>query len=676
MTSESLSPAQAHALLDILTHHEAYQEIRDLRKPGTLAHSGPPFKTVSNENRMPLLHALFSQFMVPLPGLRDVSPDFYQAKCQQIIEEFAQADLSESYEAGYIGIRRTLATAGAALIEAPARGYYGGFAKKPPNRSDGNYDASKAEDVVAAFQDFLQGIAYGNLIEELIDQIAKSDKLEDQPPMVQAAHEYILIILASFLHYILIITPEGQTMLTMLKQANALIPYGAIRQALRIGNAATMINAMMKIILTKMTINSVTTFLRLTNPSDAGWNLLQTIIWTVVNWDTNSLKQRALDIERSSDAPSKTQLQLLKTYVDEKNSEEHRKCRMQSLGKSEPIVKTIMDEYDGGELSETQIPLALDYLSIQVSLRDRKKIVDILCSRQPDLLTQAVREGVAAYDPVIRGLHNAVDLSGTIGDVQTFMDDLLAFAPSGKNASIATAGDFVRLLRKHQASVHKFLHQLCKNGPELIGWYKEFISNCAVRFRIDDDGENIETGGAGKLNTQLNELVSNLSEQQKSQVLAECDAYAIYLSDLAKASEADMKFEPLKNPELASKRFMGIRSSRSSTPKTSREPSPVRTEPGPGMFLRRWQAYVNETVITPARPNGPMRYGSDHEVISAGRVANISISAKKQKLADLVEVKHAPSCTKTVQFLGKGFKELLKEVGKTLVEKHDGLAIN
>lgn len=665
MTSQPLTPIQAHALLDILTHHEAYQEIRDLRKPGALAHSGPPFKTVSDENRTPLLHALFSHFLVPLPGLRDVSLDFYQAKCQQIIEEFAQADLSESYETGYIGIRKTLATAGAALIEAPARGYYGGFAKKEPTRTDGKYHASKPEDIVAAFQDFLQGIAYGNLAEELIAQIAKSDKLEDQSPMLQAAHEYILIIMASFLHYILIITPEGQTMLTMLKQANALIPYAAIRQALKIGNVATMINAVMKIILTKMTINSVTSFFRLTNPSDAGWNLLQTIIWTVINWDTNPLKQRALDIERSTEAPTKAQLQLLKTYVEEKDREEHRKCRIQSLGKSEPIVQTIMEEYGGDELNEKQVPLALDYLSIQVSLRDRKKIVDILCSRQPDLLTQAVREAVAAYDPVIRGLHNAVDLSATIGDVQAFMDDLLAFAPSGKTASTASAGDFVRLLRKHQSSVHKFLHQLCKNGPELIGWYKEYIQDCAQHFRTDDNEETTEGSGAGKLNTPLNEMVSKLPEKQKAQVLAECDAYAIYLSDLAKASEADMKFEPLKNPELASKRFKGIKSSRSSTPKTSRESSPVRSEPGPGMFLRRWQAYVNETVITPARPNGPMRYGSDHEVISAGRVANISsITATKTKIADIVEVKAAPSCAKTVEFLGRGFREVLQEVGK------------
>ena len=158
MTTTQLSPSQAQALLAILSHHEAYQEIRDLRFPGALSRSGSPFKTNGEPNEMPLLHGLFSSFFVPLPGLRGVTPDFYQAKCQEIIEEFAKADLSESYEAGYIGIRKTLATAAAALIEAPARGYYGGFPKKELSRIDPVYDTSNPEDVVGAFQDFLQKV--------------------------------------------------------------------------------------------------------------------------------------------------------------------------------------------------------------------------------------------------------------------------------------------------------------------------------------------------------------------------------------------------------------------------------------------------------------------------------------------------------------------------------------
>jgi hypothetical protein len=91
-----------------------------------------------------------------------------------------------------------------------------------------------------------------------------------------ASVKLMLISLASFMHYILVITPEGQTMLSMVKRANDLVPYTAVRQTLKIGNVASMINGMMKIFLTKMSINTVTTFLGITNATDDGMNLLQT----------------------------------------------------------------------------------------------------------------------------------------------------------------------------------------------------------------------------------------------------------------------------------------------------------------------------------------------------------------------------------------------------------------
>jgi hypothetical protein len=661
MATEELTPERAHALFDILSHHEAYQELRDLRIPGAIAHSGAPFKTSGEVNQWPLLFSLFSKFVVPLPGLRDVSTDFYQAKCQEIVEEFARADLSESYEAGYIGIRKTLATAAAALAEGPSRGYFGGFPKKELNRDDGKYDTTKPEDIVTAFDDFLQRLVYDDLIDEIFAKAAETEKLEEHDPLVQAAHEYILVILASFLHYIFVVSPEGQTMLIMMKRANALIPYTAIRQTLKIGNAATMINGMIRIVLTKMTINSVTSFLGITNSSDAGWNLLQTIISTVVNWDTGELKRRATEIEKSARGLTTEQQELLKTYVD-KDRLEHEKCRMMSEAKAEPVVVTIMDEYGGEDLEEEQMPLALDYLSLHLSLRDRKKITEILCSRQPDLLSQAVREGVAAYDPVIRALHNAVDLSGTVGDLGAFIEDLIKFAPSNKGDRPPSVEEFVHCLRKHQRASHRFVHQVCKNGPDLSKWYKEYCKSAAANFRADtsmDNGVTKRSGAAGKLTTQLTDAVAKLSEKQRAQVFTECDNYATYLADLSASSQSNMKFEiAVEQPTKKTK------TTKLSNPST-RESSPHKTIPGPGVFLKRWQAYINETSITPSEYNGPVRYGGDTDVINAG---HIPISGHRKttqaEAAKDVDLKPAPRCVKTVELLAGRFREILIETEK------------
>lgn len=81
--------------------------------------------------------------------------------------------------------------------------------------------------------------------------------------------------LASFMHFTLIKSPKGQQLLTLIDHANKMVPYTIIRQTLRIGNVASMINAMVKVVLAKMSVASVTNWIGLTQASDDGMNLMQ-----------------------------------------------------------------------------------------------------------------------------------------------------------------------------------------------------------------------------------------------------------------------------------------------------------------------------------------------------------------------------------------------------------------
>lgn len=81
--------------------------------------------------------------------------------------------------------------------------------------------------------------------------------------------------LASFMHYTLIISPKGQYLLTLIDLANKLVPYAIIKQTLRIGNVASMIGAMMKVVLAKMSVASVTNWMGWTQTADEGMNLMQ-----------------------------------------------------------------------------------------------------------------------------------------------------------------------------------------------------------------------------------------------------------------------------------------------------------------------------------------------------------------------------------------------------------------
>ena len=80
--------------------------------------------------------------------------------------------------------------------------------------------------------------------------------------------------LASFLHYVLVVSPRGQSLLPLLTRAKDMMPWFVIRQTLRVGNAASMLNGMVKLLLAKMNMSTVTQWFGAAK-SDKGMNLLQ-----------------------------------------------------------------------------------------------------------------------------------------------------------------------------------------------------------------------------------------------------------------------------------------------------------------------------------------------------------------------------------------------------------------
>jgi hypothetical protein len=61
----------------------------------------------------------------------------------------------------------------------------------------------------------------------------------------------------------------------LIENVNRLIPYPLIKQTLRYSNAATMISAMMKLLLAKLSLTSISNWMGLTQNPDDGMNLLQ-----------------------------------------------------------------------------------------------------------------------------------------------------------------------------------------------------------------------------------------------------------------------------------------------------------------------------------------------------------------------------------------------------------------
>lgn len=464
-------------------------------------------------------------------------------------------------------------------------------------------------------------------------------------------------------------SPDGQYILRVLENVHRLVPYYGIKQTLRVGNAATMINGMVKLVLTKISVTAVTNWIGLTNNANDGMNLMQQIISTVMAWDTSEFQRRAQKLESQRDAPDKRVFKAIREYVYA-SRDTHEAGRNISIQESKSIICVILETatppLEADELlTEHQHAIAQEHYSTLMSIRDREELTKILCKMQPDLLTSLIKDIVAAFDPIIRGLHNAVDLSATVTDAEAFLNDLIATSkpkrPNGQNAhnnsstsratsransrssspaptpaplppdspasiadrdtpgaghaSIPTVEDYVHLLRKHMPSSHKYIHQVCKNAPDLANQYLEYAKACVVEFRMHDapptgvegegtakdaDDEHADGGGAGNMTAPLHSLFSTLPKERQEELKPLLDHHAKHLKQLRQASHSRLK------ALLAS-------TSKSNSPaadqNSAKHPHVVMTTHGPGVYLSRWHALIDSTLITPSTLHGPVRHG-------------------------------------------------------------------
>jgi len=131
------------------------------------------------------------------------------------------------------------------------------------------------------------------------------------------------------MHYTLVLSAEGPSLVRLVESVHKLIPYAVVRQTLRVGNVATMISGMVKLLLAKMSVASLTNWLGVSTGADEGMNLLQQIMSTTLGWDKKELKKRIDKIEKDTDAPSKEVRDALMEWISS-SREEHLETRRQS----------------------------------------------------------------------------------------------------------------------------------------------------------------------------------------------------------------------------------------------------------------------------------------------------------------------------------------------------------
>lgn len=283
-----------------------------------------------------------------------------------------------------------------------------------------------------------------------------------------------------------------------------------------------------------------------------------------------------------------------------------------------------------------------------------------------------------------------MDLSDTVSDFEAFLGDMLKISRIQDENSIPTVGDFVALLKKHQYSCHKFLHQVCKNGKELTGWYLDWAKQAASHFRREINQSDAKIRDAGDLTGPLNDLFSKLTTEQQNRIIPILDQQIKYIDEMHASShkrlEAVLSSPPSKNPTIAkiiASSANSRASSRSSSPAPSEKGAQTpkissfgpSSDPGPGAYLSRWQDLLDNTSITPLSPSGKVEKASGKSVIKGStkdvdgemflEVPDGKTGAEKvrERVSGEGSASGKPDVRIVVEAMGQDFRDLLAARG-------------
>jgi hypothetical protein len=109
-------------------------------------------------------------------------------------ERLAAINLSESYEKGTMGLRKSGSTAASASLESIVRGVLAGAPRVQDYQSTNkSYNRGDARQLEQAWDDAVQEMVYGDLLSRIFAMIKKSGDIQDLPPVAIAALDYMII---------------------------------------------------------------------------------------------------------------------------------------------------------------------------------------------------------------------------------------------------------------------------------------------------------------------------------------------------------------------------------------------------------------------------------------------------------------------------------------------------
>ena len=511
MGSTALSEEQQHALFHFLCHTEAFVEFTSLKVPGRIAAYGPPFvpnPRFANEQCSPILEKCTRHFVLTdtLPAFCKVKDDssFWGGKVQKMLENMAEATLSDSYDKGKVSKRKILGMACSVFLANIARGLFGKVAadQEVPSIGTDSKDYKTGAELIEAWRKWKIGMIYDSNLVDMLQLLEDGVPEKDWPAHQHASYLYVKLTIASLLHYIFVSSPDGADTLNLLSRLHGKLPYWSMRQALKIPYATSMVQGMIKLFLAK--------------PMFGGKALIQQLISGILGQDQTRCEKGIARIEKEG-ALSSGLTQSIKQYVYDTSREAQCTTRDKSMSEGTSIIAAIVGKTD---IKDNEHKIALEYLELQLSRRDRVELIRILTG--DETLTTLIRAGLDIFFPIIEELHKAVNLPEGLGDLQSFLTDLIAVSEKG-----AGINEFVDLVTDHQGSFDKFAKQILRKSPEMKRGYTLWYKHCLEAYM-----------GTPAMN--LKDSLADVNHETREAILSELERYQAYIADKKHQSEANL----------------------------------------------------------------------------------------------------------------------------------------
>lgn len=212
------------------------------------------------------------------------------------------------------------------------------------------------------------------------------------------------------------------------------------------------------------------------------------IVSLVLDWDAAEFRKLADKIKSDRDGISTEHMGAIDRHLA-KDRLQRKTVKEKSIREQTSIIVAIFDTTNKKlveSLTDQQHALCLEYYAAKLAIRDRERIVDVLCNSTPDLTTAIVLEALAALDPMIRVVHKNVDLRKHLNAIENFLTDFIkttkAKAPENNpESSLLTVEDFVGLLQRNRHLLWAYLHDFCKGCPDLRDTWKNWMIEYVFR---------------------------------------------------------------------------------------------------------------------------------------------------------------------------------------------------